>query len=585
MSNMSRLLASSRLTSHHPNVPQVYTAPPSYIARGDFGVKRPLPTRHVPIGKIRYIGLTNLDTKEGQTEWREKEREVILLKRFAEMNIKLTPREEGKDSFATLFTTTPKKEARPGSLGPKISTTYDPSTRRTVPNDYNTVRNQEQKAFLQEESRLGKGPNYFYGLEDGSSLGSISGYTEQPDFRLNFRNMSENRFAKFLEEIRSNREIFKKHLAIRAAGRARARVAYHFEAERSKKVEEAKRAQAAGDTEVAVPERVLETKLPLPELSDGDDGIQLDLWDEARLIDASNSQWSSWLKNRITSDVRLADNQQLPLVSNPRGGHEIPASQHIHGGLQYGQPDSISTQALHVSLPARVLNRNLGPAMSRQFSKPQSQPNSVAIGGRIAQMPVILSDYVQPIDTSGNDTERGNIRVKVINAVREVKSEFIEDLGFKRFTSNVDEDLPANYGYTVLTVRNTSKTDRTSLAKGIPGSTKWIASLDGAFLSSGQGDGGALDFADQDAMTTTTSSTNSRRSKSGSSQLWSSLERQSSRLEPIERSRKEKRDRLNSNTVSSRPFVKILQNNYFPQTRSDKNVAAQSESPKKPLKT
>jgi hypothetical protein len=213
---MSRLLASSRLSSYHPKTGQVYTAPPSYISRGDFGVKRPLPTSHLKPGMIRYVEIGNQDTQQGQTVWSEKEREVILLKRFSELNVRLDSSEVEDTTLDFLMDVGSKQGIKMGSLGPKISTTYDPSTRRAVPTNYDGIPNEDMKAYLQSEAKVGRGPlyvNMLHGGADGGAFGRASqGYTSDMKSRVNFRSMNEKQFEKFLEGIRSRRELFKDHL-------------------------------------------------------------------------------------------------------------------------------------------------------------------------------------------------------------------------------------------------------------------------------------------------------------------------------------------------------------------------------------
>ncbi|UZJ51200.1 hypothetical protein CBS101457_000520 [Exobasidium rhododendri] len=567
-SNMSRLMASSRLSSYQPKVSQVYTASPSHISRGDFGVKRPLPTSHLSPGIIRYVEIGNQDSKEGQTEWREREREVILLKRFKELNIKVgTKSSSNSDIFRILEGKEGDNDAlKAGALGPRINTTYDPSTRRVVPTHYDGIPKDKDdiKSYLQAEARLGRGPLYMDSLQgeaDGGPFGKAAQlYTTYPSSRTNFRTMNQKQFDNFLEHIRSNREAYKDHLATRAAKMARMKVASRYKKEREMKELEAQQAQETGATKVEVPGLLSEKDLPLPARSDDLDekGVYVDLWDEVR-ASSTTSLWESWLQGQNSAKIRAASSDILPPISKALGGEEIPTSQHILGGLQYAQPDSITTSLLNDTIPARAIGKGLKQDEFRKHSYASGKGNaglqglSVAIGGRIAYMPFENSDYAKPLDPSLNDPHAGNLRVKVFKAIRETKKDDeSQNLTFQRFAPRHDDKLPASFGNTLLAVRSVESSERTSLAKGVPGSSEWIGRLNGYLgLQSGQGDDGVLNLAggSWDSMS-------ARRSRSFSA----AIDQQDPNLSPSERRRRARRERLGSPSQNSEQQFKFFKN-------------------------
>jgi hypothetical protein len=500
-------------------------------------VKRPLPTRHVPIGKLQYVDFANMDTRYRQTAWREREREVLMLKRFSEMNVKLDV----------------DKNPTAGSLGPKLSTRYDYSTRRMVPTDYDMVPDQEIKNYLQAQARLGTAPVYPHKMADNASLSVISGYSVQPDIRYNYRTMSEKRFEKYIEEVRGKRESFKDFLAAQAANVARARVAQQYN---NKKEDVEKQSNVEGSIVADAPEDVAASSLPLLKRTEeeSDTSIYIDLWDEARLVDAERKPWEPWLKSQNTSPTRQADSQLLPLQFNRKGGHEIPTPLHVHGGLQYGQPDVIATQLLYGSLPARALGQARDPdyrskKLSNVGRSSPTQEIAVALGGRIATMKRIYSNFIRPVDVSGNEPKQGNTRVKVVSAARVMDKVSVDQPLFLQrlsFTNSNDSRLPPQYGNTVLEVRASEAADETSMAKGIPGSTEWIARRDGSLRSSGQGYQTTLDYTNMDRM-----SANYRR-------LDIDSDRRYANSTPGDRARRQKKDRLSGSSVSSQRKVADL---------------------------
>ena len=305
---------------------------------------------------------------------------------------------------------------------------------------------------------------------------------------------------------------------------------------------EAHIASSTGATKVEVPLPVLEKNLPVPPRSEVRDGksVQVDMWNEIRVhTDASKAHWEPWLRGHSSAKMRTPTSQLLPPLVQPRGGEDMPTGQHIHGGLQYGQPDEITTQLLTNSLPARVLGKAASATRKSGGNGTRSMNgSSVALAGRVSYMPYVYSDDASPIDTSLNNRSSGNIRVKVIGAVRDVKTSKDTELSFRRFPVDQDDRMPDSYGNTALEVRSSERADGDRLAKGLPGSAEWIARLDGQKmdLRSGQGNDRVIDYGDLDGLTSGFSSRSSE-----------NLGRRSAKA----RERQIKRDRLSQPATSS----------------------------------
>lgn len=96
-SYFSRVLRHSKVVgrSDPENIDQVYTAPPSFRARNDYGLKRRLPPQVSP--KTPLIALQEIDTRYGQTGYRgaAKESNFVRMWRETELGVTSAPKGHG----------------------------------------------------------------------------------------------------------------------------------------------------------------------------------------------------------------------------------------------------------------------------------------------------------------------------------------------------------------------------------------------------------------------------------------------------------------------------------------------------------
>lgn len=527
-SQFSRLLASSRLASHSPVIPQTYTAPVANLARGDFGLKRSLPSRNKPNGSLRFVDVEALDTREGQTIWTEREHQVLLKKRLAELNVRISPLADIDEEVSLK-----------GLLGPRISTTFDPSTRRSVPSAYNAVSDPNMRTHLQSEALQGRGPIYPKNIHAGNAMSvglDIDGpfssragaYTVQIPVPTAFRAMDEKRFEKYLDYIRSQRSAYRKRSTLRAAEKERQELIARYEKERQK-VQNANRIMSESSTEqvpLTEPESLSGPKVPLPEITGDytskDDGasVGIDLWNESRTENVIlGSLWESWLRERDELRASQAIDTALPNNPAPAPARESYAKirnkpMHPSAGLQYGTPDLIQTRLLADAVPGRLLDRHdtRSSAYARSNrSTSDSQTISVAVGGQVATMP---SRYIQNprfIDWTQRDTQAGVRMIKPhgtaelehgpklsyaspdslpiwssrngrsnrsASAASIVAQKAVEAVESESYQDSLRESsLPSQFGQLSMKVRPVDP-EAKILSRGQPGSPQWVGQLD-----------------------------------------------------------------------------------------------------------
>ncbi|KAF9520003.1 hypothetical protein BS47DRAFT_1357744 [Hydnum rufescens UP504] len=88
-SQFATLLRRSKFASYDPAIYQIYTSYGGHSARGDFGVKRPLP----PAARTRSPNafINNLDTRQHQTQWKDAEMQQKFVQRFDEIGAPVKP--------------------------------------------------------------------------------------------------------------------------------------------------------------------------------------------------------------------------------------------------------------------------------------------------------------------------------------------------------------------------------------------------------------------------------------------------------------------------------------------------------------
>lgn len=548
-SQFSRLLASSRLASHSPVIPQSYTAPAAHLARGDFGLKRSLPSRNKPVGSLRYVDIEALDTREGQTIWTECEHQVLLKKRFAELNAHIS--HVRFDSFAGY------DDSRV-SLGPRISTTFDPSTRRSVPSAYNPVSDANMRTHLQSEALQGRGPVYPKNIHAGSSMsagldldgpfGNRAGaYTVKVPVPVAFRAMDEKRFEKYLDYIRTQRPAYRKRSSLRAAEKERQDLFARYEKERQNIVN-ANTVMAESNSSTATitqPESITRAKIPLPEITgeytskDDDATVGIDLWNESRVVNRSlGSLWQTWLREKDGLRASQAVDTTLPSNPAPVSSKARNRPMHPSAGLQYGQPDLIQTKLLADGVPGRILSKQAAGQRNQSYAprgkKGESNMYSVAVGGQVATMPPpdSGSSLLRSIDWSQRNPESGVMMVKshgptefkygptvayasseslpiwsaqgarsnrsasaasmvAQKAVEAAESESYQDI-FRQST------LPSQFGQLTMKVKPVMKR---TVSRGQPGSPQWVGEIDGMLgYRAGESEEAVVDMTNMDQM-------------------------------------------------------------------------------------
>lgn len=528
-SNFGRLLASSRFASHHPTSSQVYTASAAHLARGDFGVKRPLPTQHLPVGSIRYVDIANVDSRESQTKWSEREREVLLVKRFNEMNVRIRhtlPNGGGPARTAA--------DLSSGALGPRLSTTYDPSTRRPVPTLYKNVEKEGLRRLLESRARQGRGPVYASeqlstssNLDPAGPFGKVSmAYSDTLPIDIDYSAMDEKTFEKYVGLIREQRPHFRKHLNRQAALLARRQVANEYERQRQALLE-----GKDGNGSDTIPPPVHESQLPLPEVEENLTGApqehSVDMWDSGREKKRrSLPDWRLWLSVREEAHSHEPNNSTiLSNAAKNANGQRQPL--HVRGGLQYSQPDSISTQLLGDKLPARFIDYyvdNERRRPNRMANRMHSNGYAVALAGRIATVTHGLSGSDGLIDWTQRRPESGTTFVKPLYVEAETTRQ-ARDRQVLAMQERLEKPLPIQgaraLNVQLRNVKNSSNQDgeNRSRARGVPGTPQWIAEIEGRTgYARHDGPYDALDYASLSAM-------GGRSSASASSGLYSNKER------------------------------------------------------------
>lgn len=363
---LSRLLQRTHISTHDPAVPQVYATPMAHSVRGDWGVKRPLPSSwqsspgtpaNAPYpGALRYATISDLDTKQGLTDWHESEKDTLFRARWHETGARLYDGER-RDSLGSGMNIDDDANT---SLGPRPRTLFEP-------------------ASMARDSALPK--NVVWGANH-------SRFTDSRDMLPNYNAMSEREFRIFLRNIRNSRGKFRN--ALRAQRRAATEHALAEKLARAAPGEQ--RALSAEEWEV---ERA---RLPDP---------PVDMWAAARSPHAAQSA-STFLQER--SQQR----EQTPMsnsISTPAFAEPL----HPLRGLQYAQPDSVYTYLLNEPAQGRAVHRTEQNRRNRYFIG-AGAGLAVATGGRIGYVPLQHRHGLDVLDYSRARPERGNASLRVLHA-------------------------------------------------------------------------------------------------------------------------------------------------------------------------
>ncbi|EPQ28661.1 uncharacterized protein PFL1_03964 [Pseudozyma flocculosa PF-1] len=433
-SQFSRLLRQSRVASFDPTIPQVYSTPPAYAARGDWGLKRPLPsntagsTASMPgsssnegSGALRYLEVQQIDTPEGQTTWKERERETLFVKRWAEADARL---DVEKDQVYSSYTA--------GMFGPRPQTRYLTSSERYLPADVPgpiaapadeskadreaRLFNNRWRAMQKHHAERGAAdPSYrnldFMGEQSHSPAFGFDAdkFTTRPRMMINYNALSDKHFERYIEQVRGQRGQWKAHFGGRERSRLLGLIRKRQERAYNAALEVQRDAERRGATKQPLPE--IDPEAALARMTP----VELDMLEQSRDGDATRDAFRM-LEERTIDATTRPQNERLP-------GSSQPTTLHPHAGLQYSQPDPIFANVLAEPLPGRVMHevQHKQHAGSRDYKTSNKLPlgRSVLVGGHVAYLPAPVRAQAPPtIDWSRQDPKQGTALFRIVKAHR-----------------------------------------------------------------------------------------------------------------------------------------------------------------------
>ncbi|WFD30063.1 hypothetical protein MSPP1_001077 [Malassezia sp. CBS 17886] len=416
-SSLSRLLQRARVSTYDPRISQVYHAPVAHAARGDFGLKRPLPSSWhstpdaaAPAahpGALRYARVRRLDTEQGLTDWSESERDVLFRARWQEKGARLSDRAR-RDVLAAGT----GDEDTNAALGPRPRIVYDAATCTDRP----------------EPAHVVWGANH-------------ARFADHADVLPNYNAMSEKEFRQFLAQIRRRRGKFRAAL-----------VQQRREATEHALLEQLARERRRSDADAAsIPEsdwQAARTTLP---------ASRVDLWTEARLPHAPQSA-ASFLRTEAQSAVGAPHSRD---VSAPV--HAAPA--HPLRGLQYAQPDSVYSYLLSEPVRGRAVHRVEDNRRNRYFVGADAGLAVVA-GGHVGHLSLQHRNGLDTVDFSRSKPERGTADLRVLYAWLDTKG---VPSAARRTPRNTEATEP-ELGY----VRMQLMALRDGAQRPTPGTRQWV---------------------------------------------------------------------------------------------------------------
>lgn len=413
---LSRLLQRARISTHDPAIGQVYETPTAFAVRGEWGVKRPLPSSwksspdtaaSAPYpGALRYASINRLDTQQGLTDWHEAEKDTLFRKRWQEAGARLSDGER-RDTLGSGMNVDDDANA---ALGPRPRTMFDAATLAGDALPHNVVW----------------GANH-------------SRFTDIRDSLPNYNAMSEREFRAFLDKIRHSRGAFRESL--RAQRRAAAERAL---------ADKLARSAGPGEQRALSAEEWSAQRASLPDAS-------VDMWAAARSPHAAQSA-ARFLQQ---SAERRAESPQNDSVSAP--AHAAPL--HPLRGLQYAQPDSVYTYLLNEPARGRAVHRTEQNRRNRYFIG-AGAGLAVATGGRIGYVPLQHRHGLDVLDYTRARPERGNASLRVLHAWIDENAPATNP---RRTPSGVDA-TERDLGY----VRSQMMVLRGREDAPLPGTTRWV---------------------------------------------------------------------------------------------------------------
>lgn len=431
----SKLVRQARISSFDPAVPQVYTAPPAYAARGEWGMKRPLPSSSASIfgsssgsaaypGALRYVEVSQLDTAEGQTSWKEREKETLFVKRWAEADTKLhiTKPESANYTYTD-----------PGSYGPRPATTFLKSTERYFPSDIPgpieltpeeeakedpkereaRLYNNRWRSLMKHHAARGAADPAYKGLdfmgEQSTSRAfgfDADKFTTRPRMMTNYNALSDKEFEKFVNKIRHERGAWKKFFSNKEKSQLLGLIRKKQEKEYAIALRAQEDAERRGATKEPLPEVNPEAELEKMSLAD------IDMLEQSRDVDATRDAFRV-LEEKTLRQSSKSNSETLPGLSQPN-------TIHPHAGLQYSQPDPIYSSMLAEPIPGRVIHEvsSRSDRDLRKYAK-IADGRSVLVGGHVSYLHAPLRAQAPPtIDWSRQEPKQGTALFRIVDAYR-----------------------------------------------------------------------------------------------------------------------------------------------------------------------
>ncbi|KAF8969599.1 hypothetical protein BDZ97DRAFT_1794169 [Flammula alnicola] len=218
-SPFGELLRRSHFASYDPQIRQTYSAPPSYIHRGNWGLKRPIANRN----RHSHIVLRNFEEHAQFIEWDKAAGQVDFVKRIEELNhqpiltantpwaLSLGPSAATIDSDFCPAEDVRAKEAETLAKNLEEEAPVDTQTPISSPKD--AAPESRQAAFMPPSFSLfnfGNEGRGTYGARGFQAAGPKSG--AEAYIQPNIAAMTPLQFADYLEELRDLRPEFLKYM-------------------------------------------------------------------------------------------------------------------------------------------------------------------------------------------------------------------------------------------------------------------------------------------------------------------------------------------------------------------------------------
>ncbi|KAL4401114.1 hypothetical protein ACI68E_002443 [Malassezia pachydermatis] len=421
--SLARLLRRTRFNTYDPKIKQVYQTPVAHAVRGDWGLKRPLPsswqsTAEAPApapypGSLRYATVDKVDNAQGMTEWKESEREPLFRTRWHEAGASLS--DKARRDAIVVGTS---EDIVNSDLGPRPRIAYDPATCM----DKDALPNHVVWGTYHER------------------------YTDKPDVLPNYNAMDEKTFQRFLSNIRRRRNKFREALRQqRTDAVAQTQMETLAQATTQRTVSDAEREQTKAPS------------TPAP---------AVDMWTEARLPHAPQSA-AEFLQAQAETRYEAPDSHTLQSPAYAATAHPLR-------GLQYSQPDSVYSFLMNEPMHGRALHR-VEDQRRKRYMVGSDASMAVAMGGHIGFLPLQHRHGLDVVDYTRAKPERGESYFRVLYASLETK---MTSPNQRRNPPNVtcEPELGKVQMYVMALRRSGGRGEY--VAPPLPGSPAWIDSAE-----------------------------------------------------------------------------------------------------------